>query len=155
MPSKKNENYVLKWRCNWELSFLILILGTIFCVVMVALIFCGNYKLFLSLAVVGLVLTVLGFVLSLFGFNKLIYLNQDEIFCYARGKKYEWRWDEITNTDTLCVPFRFPMLIVKITTRKDYKKLSFSVSSFRYKELSEICPNASVLTKLREFFEIG
>lgn len=136
MPITNNNKKILKLRCNWELSALIHFFGIYFCIVMLALIFNNNHKeVYLILFFIGLGINLALFIYSLFGYNRLIYLDNEKVFS---GKKYEWRWNEVTQVDVFSIPFRIPMIIVKIITNKEYKKVFFNLSLPRYKKLLEI-----------------
>jgi len=95
----------------------------------------GNFQIaFLIPFSVILVIIVLSFILSLYTWNSAIYIDQSKFWTKKKGKKCEWRFEQITHCRLLPRWYGRPRAYkIEITSGANPKKLIFEYGAFREK----------------------
>lgn len=146
----ENKNkYIAKWHRNAELSGVVHTGGCIIILVMIVLFFIEKQLIFLILFVVSIFINLVSFLYSFyFGWNTTVFFNKEKVWQKIKGKRYEWRWEDVSCCDFKISKFLgMPVLIppiIEIVTKTDYKKLTFSYNRRRVKILMNICSDEKI-----------
>lgn len=152
----ENRKTIYVWHRNPELSALCHLGGMLLGLLLIIIYFnAEKHIVVLISAIIIMLLSFSSFFYAYFwSWNTIICFDDEKVFQKIKGKRYEWRWAEITDCR-----FRMPRRIfgirplipslVEFTTISEYKKLTFSFSLRRKKKFLEFCPNQ----KVKELFQ--